>query len=233
MPTDDMQVTFVEAPGIGTQLDQCEVCGATLSYSGKGKHPRFCADHKTPGSRNAPGSTPPPPRGRGKSHKKATESEWSSFMLTVLIGGTYLVGRFAAGGHGLLLEPPPGMSKADLDAYAEALSMQADEAKPIAELIAKRATPSAVNKKAGWIIVNFLEIEEVGAALWSYGARIAPVIAARMQATPNPVYQTKTRKVREDVTAQTDTGQQNSFTNADIVAQARRREARFIDSGND
>lgn len=48
----------------------CEVCGVQLDYSGKGRKPRFCADHKQ--TRTASGAAP---RGRNTTWKGANDVE--------------------------------------------------------------------------------------------------------------------------------------------------------------
>jgi len=192
----DISVSFesVEPPGSFASADdalQCIVCGAPLEYSGRGKRPQYCADHKTPASRNqtSEGSTPRKRRsgGGGAKGRKATESEWNRFLSIVLIGGTYLVGRYAAGGHGLMLDPPLGVTTEELDAYAIELAMLPEEAGPIANLMAKRVTPSELNKKVGRYIVSSLEYQEVGAALMDYGKRIGPVLVQRISNKEAPV----------------------------------------------
>jgi hypothetical protein len=162
----------------------CEICSKPLTYGGRGRKPRFCDDHKTPAQRNAAGNdgTQKPARTRrGKKHRAATETEWNQFLGIALLSLTYVLGRFVAGGTGLLLDRPPTLSDDEFEQSAEFYSMTAEEVRPIAALVAKRATPSALNKRAGWLVVQSLELEEVGAALWEYGKRIGPAFAHRIQ----------------------------------------------------
>jgi hypothetical protein len=152
--------------------DHCEVCGIALHYSGKGRHPRFCTEHK-PGA----GSTGTS-RTRG-GRRKATEHEWNTFLAIFIMAASYIPARYAAGGTGPILDCPPGLNPELFEEATETLSMRPEEAAPIAAYLAKRATPSALNKRIGWLVVQSLELEQVGEAMWQYGKRIVPAVAAR------------------------------------------------------
>jgi hypothetical protein len=183
--------------------DHCEMCGIALHYSGKGRHPRFCAEHK-PGAQSGGD-------GRKRSGKrKATESEWNSFLAIFILAASYIPARYAAGGTGIILNCPPGEDLAQFESYTETLSMQPEEAAPIAAYLAKRATPSTLNKKVGWLVVQSLELEQVGEALWQYGKRITPAVTARAAHRTAPPTTGK---------ASSDTNRQNPVPdNAAIVA---------------
>ena len=183
----------VEVIDSGGRLGEhmCQVCGTpTYRTSDRGRWPSYCPEHKSPGNRNTGGSASRTP-GKGKSKERAaTEGEWNKFYILTLIIGTYLVGRFAAGGSGLFLNPPPGMTKQELDELANDLGMEREEAEPIAKILAQKTTPTKVNKRVGKYVVNVLDYEEVGEALWSYGKRIAPVLAERMSKHPATAVET-------------------------------------------
>ena len=187
--------------------DHCEVCGIALHYSGKGRHPRFCTEHKPGASSGGDG------RKRG-GKRKATEKEWDTFLAIFIMAASYIPARYAAGGTGPILNCPPGLDSGMFETATETLSMQPEEAEPIAAYLAKRATPSALNKKVGWLVVQSLELEQVGEALWQYGKRIAPAVASRAaHRTAAPT----TRK------ATSGTSRQNPvIDNATIVAAYRR-----------
>jgi hypothetical protein len=72
------------------------------------------------------------------------------------------------------------MKEQDLVDSTEYLAMTDEEAGPIARLMASKIQPTAFNKKVGKHIVNALEYEDVGIALWTYGKRVGPPLAARM-----------------------------------------------------
>jgi hypothetical protein len=188
--------------------DHCERCGVALHYAGKGRHPRFCDEHK-PGAGSGDGGH------TRKGRRKATENEWNSFLAIFILAASYIPARYAAGGTGLILDCPPGENLEQFESYTEELSMQPQEAAPIAAYLAKRATPSTLNKKVGWLIVQSLELEQVGEALWQYGKRIAPAVAARAaHQTPKP------RKVNSGTNRQ-----DTAVDNAAVVRAFRERHA--------
>ena len=152
--------------------DRCSVCGVALVYGGRGKHPTKCDAHKAKGSTGG--------GGRNRSLGGATLAEWSRFNVVALTVVTYLVARFASGGQGLFLKCPASMKEQDLVDSTEYLAMTDEEAGPIARLMASKIQPTAFNKKVGKHIVNALEYEDVGIALWTYGKRVGPPLAARM-----------------------------------------------------
>ena len=152
--------------------DSCSVCGVALVYGGRGKHPTKCDAHKAKGSTGG--------GGRSRSLGGATLAEWSRFNVVALTVVTYLVARFASGGQGLFLKCPASMKEQDLVDSTEYLAMTDEEAGPIARLMASKIQPTAFNKKVGKHIVNALEYEDVGIALWTYGKRVGPPLAARM-----------------------------------------------------
>jgi len=152
--------------------DRCSVCGVALVYGGRGKHPTKCDAHKAKGSTGG--------AGRSRSLGGATLAEWSRFNVVALTVVTYLVARFASGGQGLFLKCPASMKEQDLVDSTEYLAMTDEEAGPIARLMASKIQPTGFNKKVGKHIVNALEYEDVGIALWTYGKRVGPPLAARM-----------------------------------------------------
>ena len=152
--------------------DRCSVCGVALVYGGRGKHPTKCDAHKAKGSTGG--------GGRNRSLGGATLAEWSRFNVVALTVVTYLVARFASGGQGLFLKCPASMKEQDLVDSTEYLAMTDEEAGPIARLMASKIQPTGFNKKVGKHIVNALEYEDVGIALWTYGKRVGPPLAARM-----------------------------------------------------
>jgi hypothetical protein len=166
----------------------CVVCGTpTYRTSNKGRWPIYCDDHKTAASRNGHSSSGSATAGadkkrrKGKKHGAAKEDDWNKFFIILLLGGTYAVGRFAAGGQGLMLEPPKGVSEEQLTALAEYLAMSEDEVVPIANYLAPMLVPTGFNKKYGYVITQAVELEEIGAALWQYGKRITPALAERIK----------------------------------------------------
>ena len=223
--TDNLADFGLEEPDDPEYLEEpvgpeCVVCGAPITYAGRGPQPKYCEAHKKPSSRKSPAEPGEPTgtvttkrptptrRPRADSNKrKATEEEWDRFLLIVLISFTWLIGRFAAGGQGLLLKPPPGMSDEALAEQADYLSMNAEEAGPIAKMMATRLTPSKFNKKYGKLVVVSLEWEEVGYALWGYGKRVGPALVTRVQ-------RPKTRKERTNGP----TGQTTGSTNGALSA---------------
>lgn len=217
----------------------CDVCGDPIEWTpGHGRKPKYCTLHKTPASRNrtdaggAVGGTGKKRTSKTNS-KKATEDQWDGFLSMILLAGSYMVGRFAAGGTGLLLQAPIGMTTESLDEYSDMLAMSEDEAEPIAKLIAQRAAPSAFNKKYGYLVVNSLELEAVGAALFSYGKRIGPVLADRIKnSTPQLGNVRPPRRAKQQPGPTTNgngvhaNGQatgQNQPSYAEIVAEANER----------
>jgi hypothetical protein len=163
-------------------LLECVVCGAALT----GRATKYCDAHKTPASR----TIRKPPRSKSSSNKRAaTLDEWGDFNLIVLIAVTWLIGRFVAGGQGLFLRPPQGVTEQELTAASDYYSMDAEEAGPIAKLLASRIHPTKLNKRFGHYIVSSLELEDVGYALWGYGKRVGPAFIDRIskpKSTPPP-----------------------------------------------
>lgn len=163
---------------------ECVVCGDPITYAGRGPQPKYCAAHKKVSSRSVKsnpvkrkGATS---KGTPKNSTPATAEQWDHLALVALISITWIIGRFAAGGQGLMLKPPPGTSEEVLTAETDFLSMNAEEAGPIAKMIATRITPTNFNKRYGRVVVHALEWEDVGYALWGYGKRIAPPLAERL-----------------------------------------------------
>lgn len=233
----EVSFTSVEPPGKTENSSGrfCETCNKPLEWTpGRGRPPRFCPEHKQTSTRNNTGATTTPNKEKNKGKKrKASEDDWQKFLTMGLITGTYLVGRFAAGGQGLFLNPPSGMTDDELDDLSMNLSMEGDEAKPIAVLLAKKLTPSELNKRAGYLIVNFLELEEVGAALFGYGRRIAPVLGQRLAknglATQTAREQTAGRTIHLRKQESDNNGQASGPyipSNADIVRAANERNRR-------
>lgn len=170
-------------PGRDTSDHECTVCGVPVyRTSGRGPWPKYCPEHKTGNSPSSKASS-----GGGSKHKGgATESEWRTFGATALIALTYLFGRFLAGGKGVFLRNPGPMTDEQFEGTTEYLSMSADEAKPIAQILALRLTPTTFNKKYGKHIVAILEYEEAGAALYTYGQRVGPAITSRVNQPKTP-----------------------------------------------
>jgi hypothetical protein len=206
-------VTFERSESITRPSDSvgdaaiCAQCGTVIPWTpGHGRKPKWCEAHKTPASRGETsgsrgGGGTGKGRGKGKHNVTATEKQWNDFLGILLLSGTYIVGRYAAGGNGLMLDPPGYVDPELWEGYVEDLAMRSDEAKPIADLLAKRAVPSKLNKRAGWLVVNALELEEVGSALWAYGRRIGPLLSQRIagNATPMMVQATAHRGFRAPV----------------------------------
>jgi hypothetical protein len=175
----------------------CQECGVGLGTGKAGEGRKWCPQHK-PARTSHHAKRGRPPRAvaasssETPSEKKptghgASEAQWFRFSVVVLLAASYFLARFAAGGQGLFLRPPDGVSDAELSAATEALSMETDEAEPVAKLIAARITPTALNKRYGAHIVTALEYEDAIEALWGYAKRVGPPLAARLSgATPPP-----------------------------------------------
>lgn len=207
------EVSPPEGPSTSASGDYCSVCGTPLVYRGRGKHPTKCAQHKGTASRSTSSG------GKGKG---ASEKEWDRFSYVVLVACTWLLARYAAGGVGLMLKPPPGVPEADFDAYTDSLAMMDDEAKPLAKLIASRITPTELNKKVGKYIIAAVEYEDVGYALWGYGKRIGPPLVERM-ATPRARKQPKPQAAVQPVTRKVaSTNGTTGPSNREVVNQLRR-----------
>ena len=160
--------------------DYCGVCGIALHYGGRGKHPKYCAEHKSGSVSKTAGTA------RRSNAKAANESEWVTFNLYLLIGATYLLAKFLAGGQGLFLRKPDELTEGEFDRTTSYLAMNDEEARPIAKLLAQRMVGTTLNKKYGKHIVRALEYEEIGTALWAYGERVGPAIKYRINAPHAP-----------------------------------------------
>jgi hypothetical protein len=225
-------VESVDRPGESPTGDYCSVCGKELVYAGRGKHPTKCEDHKA-GS-TAGTST----RGNRSSAKGgASRAEWEDFNTVALISITWLIGRFAAGGQGLFLRPPPTMTDEELTSLSDYLSMDAEEAQPIAKLLAGHIAPTSFNKRFGKHVVKALEYEEVGGALWEYGKRVGPVLQSRLakkpaqspkiqvaKTTPPPTQAPKPTTKAQAQKGSTTNGAQRPLSNAEVVRAARLRQ---------
>ena len=195
--------------------DECQVCGVALPYSGRGRHRKYCDEHKSGNN---------PKEQRAKATGGASKAQWSHFNAVVLMAATYLLARFAAGGTGLLLRCPPHIAPEMLDATTEYLSMTDKEAEPIAALIASKVQPTKFNAKHGRKVIALLELEDVGEALWAYGERIGPALAQRMAKRP-PLQAVPTLKKRTDKAQQRKVvvpdGPTGPVTNIEAVAKLR------------
>lgn len=176
-------VETVTPPTQGSQ-DQCIICGTPLYYGGRGRHPQYCDEHRPTSASNSANSRPRTGnRGKGKAgkHVEASEQQWDDFIRIVTLGGSYILARWIAGGSGLMLDAPPHFNKEIFEDTTEHYAMNADEAAPLAAFFSRRAVGSVLNKKAGFMVVAALDLEEIGEALWTYGRRVGPGISARVQ----------------------------------------------------
>jgi hypothetical protein len=199
----------------GPSGDECQVCGVALPYSGRGRHRKYCDEHKSGNN---------PKEQRAKTTGGASKAQWSHFNAVVLMAATYLLARFAAGGTGLFLRCPPHIAPEMLDATTEYLAMTDKEAEPIAALIASKVQPTKFNAKHGRKVIALLELEDVGEALWAYGERIGPALAQRMAKRPPlqavPTLKKRTEKVQQRKVEPAD-GLTGPVTNIEAVARLR------------
>jgi hypothetical protein len=231
-------VEAVEPPSAvkDTSTYFCQACGVGLGTGKAGEARKWCAQHKPQRSHHKIGgeyhrpSSPAASSSEGPSEKKpsghgASEAQWFRFSVVVLLTASYLLARFAAGGQGLLLRPPAGVADAELAAATEALSMETDEAEPVAKLIAARITPTALNKRFGTHIVTALEYEDAVEALWAYAKRVGPPLVFRLSgATPPPPPPPAPINVR--VKASTNGSTRQDQSNAAVVAAFRASQGR-------
>ena len=169
---DTMEADIIDEPEYA-----CVVCGSEIFYGGRGPKPKYCEAHKEPAKRTPAKKTVSSKR-VGK--RGATEAEWSHFGSVMLIAISWLIARFAAGGQGIMLRPPPGMPLEQLDEASDLMSLTQDEASVLAKFMAVRITPSNFNKKFGQAVVKSLEYEDIGWVLFDYSKRVGPALAARV-----------------------------------------------------
>lgn len=81
-----------------TGEDTCQVCGIALTYAGRGRHPKFCDEHKPTGSkRTTANATQVSPRTSAKIHDEFL-SQWNMLAVTVGIAINPIDGQILMGG---------------------------------------------------------------------------------------------------------------------------------------
>jgi len=216
----------------------CETCGKQLEWSGSGRHPKYCADHRTVASRKAPAKKTSNNRSNTASNRRATNrknnraatlDEWQEFNKITLIVITYIFGRFLAGGKGLLLRQPNELTENEFDQATEYYAMTDEEAIVLGNFVSSRVLETGFNKKYGHVIISTLELEDVGYAMWGYTKRVGPAFLERIKVI-KPIK--NNNKGRTNGKVNGTSGEARPLTNREIVRLARTRQYPINEQGN-
>lgn len=135
-------------------VDTCMTCGKALTYSGRGKHPKFCDAHK------------PVPARRGRNGPRAPANPRTTHVIgKILIILTVIMAHRRMAGMAV-----------QNDAIEDALTLTDDEAEAIARPLARWSSNSTIGAKVINPIVENEDLIDAGIALWEYNRRVTKLM---------------------------------------------------------
>ena len=139
----------------------CATCGTQLDWSGRGRKPKYCEEHK-------PSRTATAIRSRKSADPKATGVIAKVLIIVTVISASRKLSK-------LHIED---------ERLEDALSLTDDEAESIAKPLARWGNNSRVGKKVMSPLVENEDLIDAGVALWEYNRRVSKVMSQLRMSNP-------------------------------------------------